>query len=141
MRRIFILGNLLFILILSILPSCSNYDEKYQTGQKNTSVQSQPTDNSQVEITRGARGGRGGAGIVPRRPTGDPYRSGYRSPTTRPAPSPGIGRGFLAFGLGALFASILNPFAGAYGFGFSLIGLLFWIAVLFIIYRFFRKLL
>ncbi|WP_276917581.1 hypothetical protein [Aneurinibacillus aneurinilyticus] len=111
----------------------------HQTEQHNNSVQPQSKIDSQAEITKGGRGGRGGVGITPRRPADGGYRSRYEAPVTRPTPSSGIGRGLWAFGLGALFGSILHPFSGAYGFGFSFIGLLFWALVLFMVYKYFRR--
>jgi hypothetical protein len=136
MKRTLLLSSVILILILPILPSCSNFSGEYQNGKSNANVQPQSANNSEVEITRG-RGGRGGIGITPRRPIDG---AGYRAPATRPAPAPGRGLGFWGgFGLGALFGSILNPFSGAYGLGFSLVGLLFWAIILFFVYKLFRK--
>lgn len=128
-----------YTITIPLLTSCSTSAMPNQTEQHNSSVQSQPPIESKAEITRGGRGGRGGGGITPRRPADGGYRSRYEAPATRPTPSPGIGRGLWAFGLGALFGSILHPFSGAYGFGFSFIGLLFWALILFVIYKYFRR--
>lgn len=128
---------LLLSLTMPALAACSN--SRIQTEKSSPSVQSPPST-AQTEITRrGGGGGRGGVGIAPRRPATDINRPRNRAPAAQPSPARGIGRGLFAFGLGALFASILNPFGFAHGFFFSLLGLLFWAIVLFALYRLFRN--
>jgi uncharacterized membrane protein len=134
--------NALFLLIacalfLAILSSCSNLNGGNQQAKSKATVHDLSTNNSNVEITKRIGGGRGG--ITPRQPANNPYRSGYRSPTVKPAPAPSRRGLFWGFGLGALFGSIFHPFSGFYGFGSSLFGLLFWIVILAVIYKFFRR--
>ncbi|WP_409346535.1 hypothetical protein [Paenibacillus sp. MBLB4367] len=69
-----------------------------------------------------------------------------RGDTARQSPASGGGRFGSFFGglaAGTLLGSILNPFGfGGYGAGFggfSLIGILFWAVILFVIYRLVRK--
>jgi hypothetical protein len=103
-------------------------------------------------------GARNGVTTAPRTGTGTGYTTGPRTPTNRvtnPAanPYPGTGTGF-GTGLGGLFGgfaagtllgSLFNPFGfGGYGYGyggggFSIIGILFWGAILYFAYRMFRR--
>lgn len=120
--------------------------------------QRQSTDSGSYEANR-YRSGRGSytggrtGGVAPgTRTPGDNVRNNPR--TTVPpggsttAPARGIGRGGLFGGLfgglaaGAILGSILNPFGffGGMPFsGFSIIGLLFWGAILFFVYRWFKR--
>lgn len=88
-----------------------------------------------------------GTGTAPRTPAGNVRNN---PGTTVPpggaatAPTRGIGLGGLFGGLamGAILGSILNPFGffGGMPFsGFSIIGLLFWGAILFFVYRLFKR--
>ncbi|MFT9847681.1 hypothetical protein [Aneurinibacillus sp. REN35] len=130
--------SMLLAFTFPTLPACSRSDSNTQAERSHTTVQSPSTKPAaQTEITRRG-GGRGGVGITPRRPATDINQPRNRTPAPQPSPARGIGRGLFAFGLGALFVSILHPFSFVHGFGFSLLAWLFWAGVLFALYKLFR---
>jgi len=148
----------LFCLLLAFLtpiPCVQAVDEIQNPAMSQQTQQMQ--ENRQGEITElGYRSGRGSfsggrsPGAINRGGTAVPGRNPAnvgntpRTPTTTTPARGGWGGLFGGFAAGALLGSILNPF-GFMGFGpgagspFSIIGLLFWGVIIYLVYRLFTR--
>lgn len=155
MKKLFVLASLILLFFTSYPVQAENavpYEEQWQSTDSG-SYEANRYRSGRGSYTGGRTGGIApGMGTAPRRP-GDNVRNNPRTtvPPGGGAAAPGRGTGlgglFGGFAAGAILGSILNPFGffgAGYGFGtpyggFSILGLLFWGAILFFVYRWYKR--
>ncbi|GCL70955.1 MULTISPECIES: hypothetical protein [Paenibacillus] len=156
MKKLYLLASIL-LLFFAIHPvqakSVVPYEEQWQSTDDTGRYEANRYRSGRGSYTGGRTGGIApGTGTAPRTP-GDYARNNPRTAVppgggaAAPRPGTGLGGWFGGLAAGAILGSILNPFGffgWGYGFGtpygiFSILGLLFWGAILVFAYRWFKR--
>ncbi|MBP1154674.1 MULTISPECIES: hypothetical protein [unclassified Paenibacillus] len=149
MKKLICVVTIVLLLFTSLSVQADNvvpYEEQWQSSDSGSYVASRYRS-GRGSFTGGRTGGVApGTGTAPRTPAGNVRNNpGTTVPPGGAATAPARGMFGGLFGglaMGALLGSIFNPFGffGGMPFsGFSIIGLLFWGAILFLVYRLFKR--